>query len=80
MQKIILKAEYSFEGATALVKYLTDKGFSVSAKQDHKMWKIAAVRAVDPELEKKAADILRSIGLSVDSIFKSRRDFKEEGI
>ncbi len=78
-QKIIIRAEYSFDDATSLIKYFVDKGYSVSAKQGHKMWEIGAIRPIDPELEKKAAEVLR-LEPSISSIFKHRRDFEEEEI
>ncbi len=47
MQELIVRAEMTSERADALIRHLADDGWSVTAEQDGKRWKIAAMRQPD---------------------------------
>lgn len=63
MQKVIIKAGFGYDSAIDVVRWLVDSGFSVSAQSEAQAWTIAAMRAIDPELEKQADAALRKAGI-----------------
>ena len=64
MQKIVIEAELSYERAQDMTMELARQGFSVSSKAEGARWTIAAMRAIDPELERAAASQLQAAGIA----------------